>query len=145
MESVTLRGVFTWHGNERRTERYGGIMLMQRPPMDWADDTCGSVSLDPFRPLKGKRVRVTATVIEARKSIHVGDLFRQIFPSQPDVGEVVHLGDGVVVGFEHGADYDHMLFRRKGRHQTGGDWMDPRLLYRLHDQTVDLTVTPLDA
>lgn len=142
MESVTLRGVFTWDGHERRTDRYGGIRLLQKA-VPFPGDSPG-VDLAPFQPFLGKRARVTAVVIEARKSDHVGDLFRQIFPSQPDVGEVVNLGDGVVVGFEH-SEWPQMLFRREGVAQTSDDWMDPNKLYRLHHQTVDLTVTPLDA
>jgi hypothetical protein len=85
---------------------------------------------------QGERVRLTAQVTESRLSSHVGDLALGIEPAQPTQGEVIDLGVGRL-GAESGYDGRPDIFLRPedGR---GEFWIDPRLLYRLHDQTVEV-------
>jgi hypothetical protein len=78
-------------------------------------------------------------VTETRESGHIGDLFHGFAPSMPDVGEVVDLGVGILDAerVEWCDDPTIVLKPGDGREHF---WYDPRKLYRLHDQTVDLFV-----
>jgi hypothetical protein len=138
-------GVFGWNGQERRSDRYGAFVLVDSP---YSGKHQASAKLDmvALKKVEGKRVRIACVVVETRQSGHVGDLFHNIYPTTPDVGEVVDLGVGILrledaeypgedrtaVVLEPGDDRKHF-------------WIDPRKLYRLHDQTVDLFVEPTDA
>lgn len=117
-------GVLNWPANERRSDRYGLIGLLP--------DVASSefLKLD-IGAIAGRRGKLIAQVVEARQSTHIGDLFRAIFPSTPDVGEEIELGEGIL--FSHGT-YVGVY----PRDTTQGDWMDPRKLYRAHEQTVRL-------
>ena len=88
--------------------------------------------------------RVVATVKATRKSEHIGDFFRGIYPITPDVGEVVELGAIVDVTFEQ--DDTGQYFGQVTMTPWDGrevDWIDPRKLYRLHSQTVEVSIEPV--
>lgn len=132
-------GILGWDGRERRTNRYGTFVLMQsgyegngRAKVEWSD----SPGL-----LLGRRVSIKALVMEARMSGHIGDLFRNIFPTQPEVGETIDLGEGTFFmenfGWHDGNGIGVGIVPDDGR---DFDWMDPAKLYRLHDQTVLVTI-----
>lgn len=128
-------GVFGWNSAERRSNRYGAIHLSDSPYSEVK--ACKSYLHSELLPV-GKRVRITATVVEARDSGHVGDLFLCIQPSRPEVGEEVDLGVGVLAT-EEGWDGTPSLVLQPNDGRTDL-WIDPRKLYRLHDQTVDLYI-----
>lgn len=126
-------GIFCWGGEERRSNRYGSFTLTDS---DYNNTTTVTPKVNIPDELLGKRVRVVCKVVESRKSGHIGDLFLNIFPSQPEVSEEIELG----IGFLHATVCDwspeHLtiyLIPEDGRKML---WIDPRILYRLHDQTV---------
>jgi len=129
-------GIFAWDGRERRTDRYGAIFLTTTTCDGTAHSKVDLSAVELSRFL-GRRVSIKARVLEARKSGHVGDLFRDIFPSTPEIGEVVDLGSGTF--FIESAD-NRLSFGVKPDDDRRNDWFDPVKLYRLHDQTVELII-----
>lgn len=129
-------GIFAWDGRERRTVRYGAVNLCRHPYN-------GSETVDVVfhgqvaERLRGQLVRLTCEVIATRTSGHVGDAFLGIKPSTPALGEVVYLGVGLldIEDGWSGASPSIVLRPDDGRAKL---WIDPRKLYRLHDQTVRL-------
>lgn len=128
-------GIFTWDGSERRTLRYGAVALCSHPYGATTDMAPVVFHEDVARRLLHRRVRLTCEVVAARKSGHLGDAFLRILPSTPAVGEVVDLGVGYLDIAESwpGASPSVLLRPEDGRPKL---WIDPRKLYRLHDQTV---------
>lgn len=129
-------GILTWGGEERRGDRYGSIVLMgQNYNQD--SEVKPYVNAEAVSQLDTKRVRLTAKVMETRQSGHIGDLFLGLSPSTPEVGEVIELGVGVL---NVGAAWEPGLTKFVLEPEDGREhfWIDPRLLYRLHDQTVEL-------
>ncbi len=134
-------GIFIWRPLERQSDRYGGFYLANSTyegahpgyPVKWDVPTLIS--------LRGQRIRVTATVLESRKSGHIGDLALSIRPTQPDVGEVIELGVGTLALDDAPKNAALLLVPSDGRQVF---WMDPRKFYRLHDQTVALDVEITD-
>ena len=118
-------GTLNWFRHERICDRYGAVHLESERGKyaDYADIPVGA---------KGT---IIAHILETRPSGHIGDLFRGIGPSDPEAGETVELGTGTlftemedgipVIGVEPDDGRDT-------------DWMDPRALYRCHNQTVRL-------
>ncbi|HMN19582.1 MAG TPA: hypothetical protein PKA31_03245 [Candidatus Moranbacteria bacterium] len=116
-------GILNWNGAERRSDRYGSVMLY--------------VSLENEEPIHlvqvkaGKRGRLIAIVKETRQSRHIGDLFHGVFPKTPKVGQKITLGEGTlffegnVVGLQPDDGRDTQ-------------WLDMRALYNAHEQTVAL-------
>lgn len=136
--SAVGRGVFGWDGHERRSDRYGYFVLSESGydgNGEYASSGWGDT--DPH-PLVGRRCRIVARVLESRRSGHIGDLFRGIVPSQPEVGELVHLGEGELTTHDYGWGRGWGLLPDDERDH---DWLEPRKLYRLHDQTVEVTIT----
>jgi hypothetical protein len=134
---VTLGvGRLTWSASERVHDRYGTVWLM--PDVDGCDSlTLGwvpAVRLD--RALRGQRGQLRAEVLATRRSTHVGDLTHGWQPTTPAVGEVVVLGAGELF-FEPG--WEVGLRPGDGRATF---WLDPRALYRVHEQTVRLWFEP---
>ncbi len=128
-------GILTWNGSERRTDRYGSFVLSQGD-YNQTDRAAAHLDLKVLKPLVGKRVHVTCKVVKNRESGHIGDLFHGFRPSKPEIGEVVDLGVGTLqledAGFDGATAV--VLEPDDGRDEF---WIDPRKLYRLHDQTVD--------
>lgn len=125
-------GALSWNANERRSDRYGSVSLFDVPGPD------GRV-LPLAKDVAGKGIlfaHVTATC----KSWHIGDLFRGIFPSQPDVGDLIVLGDPGDLFFEMRNDIRSVGIRPIVDRDS--DWLNPHALYRLHDQTVELYFLP---
>ena len=138
-------GIFTWCSSERRSGRYGTFFLT---PSDFQETVRRAVHLDveALRALEGRRVRIALRVLESRPSGHAGDQFLQVFPgAPPPVGAVIELFVGRLLLVDHG---EHSLRDHPTRVGIGavpGDgraklWLDPRVLYVLHDQTVELLV-----
>jgi hypothetical protein len=132
--STTTIGIgrLTWPSRERITDRYGLVGLLQ-----CGDST--SVSTD-WAPLDlsgvGEWGRLQATVLETRRSTHVGDRFRGLFPSTPKRGEVIKLGVGLL--FTEPIDVGTPGVGLQPTDERATDWLDPAALYRAHEQTVRL-------
>lgn len=128
-------GVFGWDSGERRSNRYGSIQI-RSSPYDGNVVATATFNRKAMDALTGKRVRLACSVVETRASGHIGDAFLKIKPSTPTVGDVIELGVGVLFVAD---GYDGLpeigLMPEDGRREL---WIDPRQLYRLHDQTVDL-------
>ena len=117
-------GVLEWDREERISDRYGMVMLFDRPD-------------PPRKPIRlrrsneGKDGRLIAIVRETREPSHVGDLFHGIPPSKPALDEIVVLGEGRLFFFVDAVG----LFPDDNRTTL---WLDVHALYRVHNQTVTL-------
>jgi hypothetical protein len=133
--STTLgEGILNWHRFERQTDRYGYIHL---------DDPQSRDDRSIILPmaLAGKRGKLSAEVLEARPSGHIGDFARGLAPSTPTVGEMILLGEGTLDFFDN--DYGQQVGLLPDD-QREEDWLDSAALYRVHNQMVRLTFTPDD-
>lgn len=145
MSCVLGEGVLSWPRAERITDRYGVVYLgiwdgRSRHELGGVA-TQGSVHLE--ESVAGQRGSLVATVLEARKSGHIGDLFYGVFPTTPEAGERITLGAGTLFfkGLEEDGETYHMVGLRPddGREYH---WLDIRALYRCHEQTVRLEFVP---
>lgn len=132
-------GIFSWNANERRSNRYGYIFLDKE---NYDHDATATLYFDKALAAKlcGKKVKMHAVVTASRQSGHIGDFFLGIFPTQPEVGEHVDLGVGIL---DYQPEHSDMVGLKPldGRTEL---WIDPDKLYRLHDQTVDLFIEEID-
>jgi hypothetical protein len=140
MNKVELgRGVLSWNSVERRTDRYGTIWLLPEGSSSLTSDQPASL-VKYAREWDGEFGDIIAVVTASRESTHIGDLLRGIFPSRPEVGEIIVLGSGLLY-FEpslHGG-HDVGLVPTDGRAR---DWLDVPALYRAHEQSVALYFHP---
>lgn len=153
-ETVTQlgEGVLNWPRGERTADRYGAVMLLEEIPA--IDEGEYSASLEEWLAILQQPVadfadapedafgRLVAKVIRTRPSYHVGDLFREIYPPAdpadfPEVGSEHVLGEGTLfVVLEDGSEIPLVgVAPADGRE---ADWLDPKVLYLLHNQTVEL-------
>lgn len=117
-------GILGWPRDERVTDRYGAVNLCTGGGMAKLDASYAD-----------KRGRLVAIVTESRVSSHVGDFFRGLGPGVPP-----KVGERIVLNEQPGS----LFFDECGnvgvepddgrRH----DWLNPKALYRAHDQTVRL-------
>lgn len=129
-------GIFAWGGEERRSDRYGSVVL-NGENFNCDAEVKSFVNAEAVSELVAKRVRLTAKVMETRQSGHIGDVFLGIRPTTPEVGEAIELGVGILgVGEAWEPSLTKILLEPEDGRQVF--WMDPHLLYRLHDQTVEL-------
>lgn len=138
---VLSEGTLNWSRYERIGDRYGAIHIETGNEIyaNFADAPLGTVGT------------LIAEVVEARKSGHIGDMFHGFSPETPDVGERIVLGTGTLFA-EELDDYDitaigvrPLTETRDWNGASGGPdtfWMDPRALYRAHEQTVRLVFEP---
>jgi len=133
------RGRFSWPSEERRSDRYGLVGLMAGatlsntgPLPEWIDP--------PVRLAEATgRGYLAVTVIEARQSHHIGDIFHGFRPSTPEIGTTMLLGFGTLF-FDRQYGWEKVGLRPDdGRTKF---WLDPTALYRAIDQTVDLEFWP---
>lgn len=117
-------GVLMWDAEERRSDRYGSVVLYSSPDCD------ERIKLVQIK--EGVRGRLIAIVKETRKSHHIGDLFHGVFPKIPKTGQEITLGEGTLF---FGNDDTVGLQPDDGRDTL---WLDIRALYEAHAQTVTL-------
>ena len=117
-------GVLDWDREERISDRYGMVMLFDRPHPP-------RKAIRLRRSNEGKHGRLVAVVRETREPSHVGDLFHGISPSKPTVDEIVVLGEGRLFFFVDAVG----LFPDDNRATL---WLDIHTLYRVHNQTITL-------
>ena len=139
---VVGQGVLTWPSVERISDRYGTVGLMAEGSNSWTAGDPGWVDVHRALP-EGRRGRLQALVLTTRKSNHIGDFFRSLYPSTPEVGDVIVLGDGTVFhGWARDAHGDGALVGLVPDDSRDTDWLDPAQLYRAHEQTVELQFIP---
>ena len=139
--AVLGEGVLCWARQERQSDRYGAVALLE------GEDSCRAHALN-HRDLEGTPGRLLAEGLETRPSPHVGDGWHRVGPATPERGEQVELGEGFLF-FEEPAghraeDGGHTVGLRPpdGRKHL---WLDVGALYRMHNQTVRLTFVPAAA
>lgn len=130
-------GVLTWPGGERRTDRYGTVMLATDPGT-LTTEPAGYIN--PPAPPTGRRGTLVAEILGTRRSDHIGDIFRGIFPETPEVGERIELGTGTF--FTEPTDFGAVLMGLRPDVPRDSDWLNPKALYRAHEQTVRLLFVP---
>ena len=125
--TVLGEGVLNWSRAERIGDRYGAIRLAATP---WGDDYVTWQDAPA-----GAEGTLCALVVATRESGHIGDPFRGIGPSTPEVGDEIALGTGTL--FTEDDDGVPVIGVRPDDGRDT-DWMDPWALYRCHNQTVRL-------
>lgn len=140
---ITGKGIFCWDATERRTDRYGSFSLDVRGYDGNGFYLDASWHNDPVK-MCGVRVKITAEILVSRDSAHAGDHVRGIVPTRPETGETIVLGIGEF--FAEPATWNRSGYSVGVRPSDGrsNDWFEPEKLYRLHDQTVLITITETD-
>jgi hypothetical protein len=138
---VIGEGVLTWDASERISDRYGAVFLMNDG--DSMHEPSGYVLIPDDVPV-GMPGWLVAEVVATRQSTHVGDVFRGLRPQTPEVGERIVLGRGRLFRQTVDRDSPHPVIEAVGLapedvDDRDTDWLDPRALYRAHEQTVRLT------
>ncbi|MBB4635939.1 hypothetical protein [Longimicrobium terrae] len=142
---VVGSGILSWSVFERLGGRYGTIFLS---PSDFLERVHHPVMLDTdaLHALEGESVRLAVRVLECRSSGHAGDSLLYLVPGPPPApGSVHELGAGPlfledqreIPVAEHPTGLGIGIRPSDGRTEM---WMDPRVLYRVHDQTVELLI-----
>lgn len=126
-------GRLNWPREERVCDRYGCVVL--GPDVDAA---ASRLPLD--LPEDGGKGQIVAEVLATRQSTHIGDLFHGLRPETPNVGEMIVLGEGHAF---HKADEWGEAIGLKPLAPRETFWLDPKSLYRCHDQTVNLYFVPV--
>jgi hypothetical protein len=132
--TIVGRGRLTWPRMERVGDRYGCVMLLDdRDEPDPLDGT-----------LEDRYGKLIARVTSRGVSQHIGDLFRGLAPPRsideaPALDSEHVLGEGVVFYEVVDGCWCIGLEPEDGR---GSDWLDPRVLYLLHEQQVELRFEP---
>ena len=139
-DEVQIAGTVGWGRDDRISGRYGGIQLSAGHANVNLGETSPVIGLSSLTHFYGKRVTVSALVTVARKSYHDGDLYRGYKPRVTPVGTTVELGTGIVMALEDLYGSETLIFCREERLGFPDCWMDPELLYALHDHDVVLTV-----
>lgn len=121
-------GLFSWNRHERVSDRYGAVTLL-----DGNDKAIQAVPAN----LIGHKGKLIAEVRETRQSQHIGDFFRGLSPETPEIGESITLGTGTL--FEEPAEGQaNRAVGLKPEKRRESDWLNPKAMYRCHDQTVEL-------
>jgi hypothetical protein len=130
-------GPLTWLPAERRTDRYGSVVLASlHETGPWPS----LIREDVARQFNGRVGELIAVVKIVRKSSHCGDLFRGLYPRPQEVGKIIVLGRGRLF-VEPWMDGGVLVgLRPEDGRKT--DWLDPQSLYDAHDQTVELSFVP---
>jgi len=123
-------GILNWPRKERVSDRYGLVAVWPR-----GDELGKPLPMD-IHPLDGVRGQLIAKVLEAKESTHIGDLFREIYPEMPEVGEEIVLGEGIV--FYEAHEDGRIFIGLMPEDGRTNDWLDPKKLYRAHAQYVEL-------
>lgn len=126
MEKLGI-GVLNWDRVERVCDRYGTVTLFASHKA--FDER--KVSLNTSNVELGTRGYLVALVKETRKSRHIGDIYHNIAPETPEVGQRIVLGEGRIFVEDENVGLEPLDSRES-------HWLDVRALYKVHDQTVEL-------
>lgn len=135
-------GRLTWAKPERITDRYGSIYLIPEGHDSLTPEPSPSLVLNKqVEPFLGEWGSLVAVVTQARQSTHIGDLFRGIFPTIPEVGEIIELGSGWL--FAEQLDWvPGICVGLEPNDGRDTDWLNPHKLYHAHEQSVKLYFHP---
>lgn len=136
-------GRLTWSPVERQSDRYGAVWLMPDR------EECNSLSPGPFpsciletaQKLENQHGTLYAEIKAVRTSTHVGDLARGFSPETPEIGEKITLGTGFL--FTGIIPKTGLTVGIRPTYGRPKDWLEPRALYRCHEQTLGLFFKPL--
>jgi hypothetical protein len=137
-------GVLTWYRQERVSDRYGTVYLLNMEPgvevVNYYSEASGPEEAPLDTSPVGRRGRLCAEVVARGKSGHIGDLFHGLYPpsaeeDMPAIGSVHVLGEGT---FFVDPDLGPGVGVRPDDADTRRFWLDPKVLYLLHEQGVRL-------
>jgi hypothetical protein len=133
-------GMFMWDRVERVTSRYGTVYLTNQ---NWFETSESQVNWHPESAdsLIGKKVKISCKVLQARTAQHCGDLFLEIIPTTPEVGEVIVLGIGKLCTRKTEDSIGVSILPEDNREKY---LFDPKILYRLIEQTVEIFIEETD-
>lgn len=137
MKVLLAKGIFMWDAPERREQRYGWFFA-GRETFDDKVHFPYTFNDKEAESLQHKKVKITVKVVESRKSGHAGDQFIDMMPSTPTIGEEIALGVGIFNIRRNAWIAGLMDMALVPKDNRGKYWIDPNLLYRLHDQTVEV-------
>ena len=129
-------GVLTWNRDERVSDRYGTVYLIDEGHNSNTAEPSPSLIKSVPDGIVGTHGILLARIVEARKSTHIGDLFRGVAPRERGVGVVLNLGQGEF--FIEPAIDGGLCIGLKPGDGRDADWLDIRALYDAHEQTVEL-------
>lgn len=127
------QGVLDWSNSERRSDRYGAVVLCDPRP-DWEE--YGTLDSRRLAPFAGQLGRLYAVVTQVREADHFGDPAHGIGPIDAMVGEEVFLGEGRIFT---GCAWDEVVqigLRPEDGRNYG--WLAVDGLYTCHNQIVTL-------
>lgn len=139
MEILIGTGSLSWPRMERVCDRYGYIGLYDRNSEETPIAPGGALDMSKIKEFLSKKGKLLVKIKETRKSTHIGDLFRGLFPVTPAIGEEIELGEGILSHLVQDEVDIVGLLPLDDRQQ---DWLNPESLYRAHEQTVDLYFIP---
>ncbi|MDQ3318612.1 MAG: hypothetical protein M3522_14945 [Actinomycetota bacterium] len=142
-EIILGTGSLNWPAGERKSDRYGLVLLL-----DAAEEPThlggpgANAAHTTASELAGTRGRLIARVVTPRASYHVGDVFRGIFPPEAPlaVGEKRVLGTGTL--FFGGGASPTTAVGLEPEDGRPDDWLDPEVLYELHNSIIELFFMP---
>jgi hypothetical protein len=135
-------GIFIWDSTERRSNRYGSFYLANET---FHANAKATPYLMPVTALNGRKVAVSCQVVQNRESGHLGDTVLGITPTMPEIGEIVPLGVAILRIEPNSEPHCTDIIVMRPTDDRTQLWIDPRRLYRLHDQTVYLFIEETDA
>jgi hypothetical protein len=140
MKKILLAtGPLSWFRAERVSDRYGSVSFWDENSEQQTIYNGSKVFTEDLEKHVGQKGKLLCEVLENRESTHIGDFFHAFFPSKPEIGEKVELGEGTLfVEYQEGKEKIG-LSPNNGR-QTF--WLKPKKLYRVHEQTVNLFFIP---
>lgn len=138
-EIVLGTGSLNWPRAERQSDRYGLVFLL--------DPSDQPAPLPEAPGLDGRRGHLVARVVDPRPSYHLGDGSRGIFPPEVPLAlkEQRVLGEGHLFFERHPESGPATAVGLRPEDGRSSDWLDPEVLYELHNSGVDLTFVPHDA
>ena len=130
-------GGLNWFTNERVTDRYGTVnmMLNNTNNEQIAENAC--LFDDIIKQYIGKKGKLICKVLQTRQSTHIGDIIHGLYPSTPNIGDEIELGEGFLF-LEYSKKEDIWKVGLKPEDDRDTFWLNPKSLYKLHEQTVDL-------
>ena len=136
-------GILGWDRQERITDRYGSVFLM-----DGVVTETANINTDNIDQYLGKKGTLIATVENGSESGHIGDIFHGLGQDEiPSKGEQFELGTGKLFSLSTDEYDDHIRLRIgiEPDEDTETFWMDAEALYQVHDSLVTLSFTAEDS
>ena len=132
-------GVLSWFRSERVSDRYGSVSVYNEDSMGTHLIDNSKINLDEVEKFTGKKGKLICEVLDTRESTHIGDMFHGFFPKTPQVGQKFTLGEGTL--FSEQID-DQKAVGVEPEDGRNAFWLDPKKLYNVHEQTVNLYFEP---